>query len=244
VLVPGWAQWGWGQRERGAVLFGWYAGAMAVGAFAWGTPLGLAVLAFAFGTHAVSVVDAIRQSAFPALGRWAAWLTATGWLGGGVYAPALALASVLAWPGVRAGDGDGSRPEGYLVNCRAYREADPLQEDWVWYRPTPWAEPRLGRVVAGAGQDVEWIGGRLHVGNQPLVQDRAGRAWILGLPFRASRRPQALAFQVPEGHVLVNPEGGSADRRTPEELVIVGRRQIVGRAWAQYYPILDRRLLN
>src|SRR5262245_57243487 len=91
VLIPGCAQWAWGQRERGAVLFGSVAAAMAVSAFVWGTPLSLAVLAFAFGAHVTSVVDALRQAAFPALGRWAGWLTATGWLGGGVYLPALAL---------------------------------------------------------------------------------------------------------------------------------------------------------
>src|SRR5262245_14529831 len=71
ILVPGYAQWSWRQRERAAVLFGSFAMALIVATFCWGTRTGLAILAFAFGTHVVSVVDVVRQSAFPGFGRWA-----------------------------------------------------------------------------------------------------------------------------------------------------------------------------
>ena len=103
VLVPGYAQWSWRQRERGLVLFGSFAAALAVGGFAWGTRTGLAVLAFAFGTHVVSVVDVIRQSAFPGFGRWVPLFSASTGLGVAMYAPALALASLVAWPAYRGG---------------------------------------------------------------------------------------------------------------------------------------------
>src|SRR5262245_13218377 len=63
ILIPGYAQWRWNQRERALVLFGSFAAALVVGAFAWGTATGAAVLAFAFAAHVVSVVDVFRQSA-------------------------------------------------------------------------------------------------------------------------------------------------------------------------------------
>src|SRR5690349_21056919 len=85
VLIPGYAQWSWRQRERGAVLFGSFATALVVAAFAWGTWVGLVVLAFAFGTHVVSVVDVVRQGSFPGFGRWMPLVSASGGLAVGVY---------------------------------------------------------------------------------------------------------------------------------------------------------------
>src|SRR5262249_17491556 len=70
VLVPGYPQWSWRQRGRASVLLGSYAAALGVGLFCWGTPTGFVVLAFAYGTHVVSVTDVIRQQAFPGFGRW------------------------------------------------------------------------------------------------------------------------------------------------------------------------------
>jgi hypothetical protein len=210
------------------VLFGSYGSAAVSAAFTWGTPMGLGLLLFAFGVHVVSTVDALRQSAFPTMGKWAPWLTAALWLGCGVYAPLLATASVVAWPGVRGG----LTPEGYLVNCWAYCVREPGRGDWVWFHSSPWGDPRLGRVVAESGQDVEWAENRL------LVD---GGAVDLPAPSRSSWPPRAVSYKVPEGHVLINPEG---DQRATEGLVIVDRGQVVGRAWARYYPVLERRLLD
>ena len=44
ILVPGYAQWSWRQRERALVFFGSFAAALLVGLFAWGTRTGAAVL--------------------------------------------------------------------------------------------------------------------------------------------------------------------------------------------------------
>src|SRR5438094_698942 len=99
ALVPGYAQWSCGQRDRGVVRFGSFASALVASVFAWGTPLGLGLLAFAFGAHVASVVDALRQAAFPPMGRWAPWLATGGWLGVLIYGPLLASLSLLAWPG-------------------------------------------------------------------------------------------------------------------------------------------------
>ena len=86
-------------------------------------------------------------------------LSTSGGLGLGLYGPALALASLVAWPGM----GDGRARDGYLVNCRAYGKAPPEHGDWVWLRSSPWGEGRLGRIVAGPGQEVEWSDEQLRV---------------------------------------------------------------------------------
>ena len=228
ALLPGYAQWSWGQRERGLVLFGGFASASVSAAFAWGSPLGAVLLVFAFGTHLVSIVDALRQSTFPAAGRWAHWLTAGFWLGLTIYAPVLAVTSVVAWPGV----GVGSTADGYLVNCWAYLSREPERGEWVWFHSTPSGDPRLGRVVAGGGQDIQWAENRLRVD---------GGAVDLPAPSRSVWPPRLLSYKVPEGHVLINSEG---DRREVDGMVIVDRGQVVGRAWARYYPVLERRLLD
>jgi hypothetical protein len=53
-----------------------------------------------------------------------------------------------------------------------------------------------------------------------------------------------MAYRVPEGHVLVWPEGKPTRRRSPDGLVIVACDQIVGRAWARIYPLAERELLQ
>ena len=230
VLVPGAAQWSWGQRERGLVFFGSFTAGLATAAFAWGTPVGLTLLGFAFVTHVASTVDLIRQSAFPGPGRVASVVGPAGGLGLGLYAPVLAAASLVAWPGLREGSEDG-----YLVNCWAYRRAEPKRNELVWYRSKPGGAPRVGRVVAGRGQEVEWSGGELRIDGRP-DQDHGPVETLVG--------PQSLTYRVPEGHVLIRPEGrGDAARPPADGLTIVGRDQIIGRPWVRFYPLRDRRLL-
>src|SRR5262249_27631362 len=117
LLIPGWPQWSWGQRDRALVFFGWFATALGVGLFTWGTPWSVLSLAFAYVAHVASATDAIRQGAFPGFGRWVPTVSATTGLGLGCYLPALALGSVLAWPAPRA---EAPR-ERYLVNRWAYQ---------------------------------------------------------------------------------------------------------------------------
>lgn len=229
VLIPGPPQWVWGQRERGTVLLGSFAAGVIAAAFAWGTPAGLGLAGFAFLTHVVSALDVVRQSAFPGPGRWASLALAAGGLGAGVYAPLLTVASLVAWPGLR----DGS-PDGYLVNCWAYHRSEPRRDELVWYRPTPWGSPRVGRVVAGRGQEVAWVGGGLRVDGQPERPDA---------PSQTPGAPKALAYRVPEGHVLIRTEEEGSAPRATEGLTIVAREQIVGRAWLRFYPVRERRIL-
>ena len=89
------------------------------------------------------------------------------------------------------------------------------------------------RVVAVAGQEVEWTG-RV-AGRRPGVPAPG--------PPPDSAWPQACRFKVPADQVLVEPEEEEGSPASTGSLVLVAQDQIIGRAWAQYYPVWDRRLL-
>ena len=232
VLVPGVSQWGWGQRERGYVLFSSYIVSSAIALFAWGTASGLALLIFAYLIHVVSVSDALAQESFPPQSRTVRGLGVSLGLAICLYLPTLTLAMLFAWPGLRGG----SDVDGYLVNCWAYWRTEPQRDEWVCYRATPKGEPRVGRIVAVDGQNVEWLSESLHV-NSTRVDALEG-------PFRGNRLPKKMSYRMPEGHVLIHPQGRAADGAMAEGLVIVARDRIVGRAWARIYPIRERHLLT
>jgi hypothetical protein len=141
VLVPGYAQWRWRQRERALVLFGSFVASLGVGVFVWGTRASFLILLFAFGTHVVSVADVIRQSAFPGYGRLVPMVSASAGLGFGCYAPAAALAMVYAWPGF----GGERASDGYLINRGAYWSSPPATGETAWARlPTAAGRSRSG----------------------------------------------------------------------------------------------------
>ena len=226
--MPGYPQWRWRQRQRALVLSGSYATALGVGLFAWGTWWGGLILALAVATHVASAADAIRQGAFPGFGRWTPWVAAGFGLGLGGYGPALALAAGLAWP-------VWDRPDGYLVNRWAFRDAKPEAGAWVALASARGGAPVIGRVLATPGQAVEWAGGRLLVAGVP--QDWA--------PPRRARHPAAMTLEVPRDHLLVARE--AATPPGPAEpaggLVLVPHSRILGRAWARLYPVWSRRLM-
>lgn len=232
VLLPGVPQWLWGQRERGFVLFASYIASSAIALFAWGTVSGLALLIYAYLTHVVSISDALAQESFPPQSRRVRGIGVSIGLGLCIYVPILTLAMLFAWPGLRGG----SEADGYLVNRWSYRGAEPRSEEWVCYRATPESEPRVGRIVAVDGQNVEWLSESLHVNSR--------RVDALEGFFRGHRRPKKMSFRIPEGHVLIHPEGRAADGAMAEGLVIVARDRIIGRAWARIYPIRERHLLT
>lgn len=232
IIVPGHAQWAWGQRDRGVVLFGSFLAAVAVAVFGWGTPLGFVLLGFAYLTHVASVSDSLLQSAFPALGRKAAFAAASGGLAAGVYAPLILSAATFAWPSASSD----SLPERYLVNCLAYHRRDPRRNEWVWYRPSPSSEPRLGRITAAEGQEIRWSEDRLR------VDDRLTRT--LGATFRSASAPREMAFRVPAAHLLVDDPRAASNPSHSDGPMIVPREWVMGRAWAVLYPIRDRRLLD
>ena len=231
ILIPGYPQWSWHQRERALVLFGSYLVALGVGLFSWGTPVGLVVLAFAYGTHVASATDVIRQEAFPGFGRWAPMISTSGGLGLGLYGPALALASLVAWPGM----GDG------------------LAGTDTWSTAVPTARPRRNMVTgfgfgrrpgAKAGSGGSWPG-RVRRSNGRTSSSGSKASYCLPVVSWLPRQfPADLVLIVPGDHVLIAPVSSGSARTVPGTPVLVPCGEIVGRAWARYYPIRERQLLR
>ncbi len=229
IAVPGYPQWIWRQRERALVFSVTFVAALLVGLFAWGTRTGLAMLGLAFLVHVASVTDVIRQATFPGFARGVPTLSTSFGLGLSCYLPILLVASVVAWPGERRG----APGEGYLINRWAYRTEEPRVGDWVYYRSPRGRGYGLARVVAGPGQGVEWFDDRLRVGGFELD-------W---LPTATAQAPLDLALTVPQGQLLVAPLGSSAREHPSFGLLLLPRENVIGRAWAQSYPVWSRRLL-
>jgi hypothetical protein len=230
ILLPGCPHLVWGQRERGWALVGSFVGSLITGLWAWGTWLGWGLFAFAFITHITSVTDVLRQSSFPHYPSRTALVITSGGLGLFCYLPFLFILSLLAWPGFEP-YGTGS---GFLVNCWAYRASEPRQGQWIWMRLPPSEEPRAAQVVAVSGQEVEWTGRNWRV---------EGKEKYLHSPLRLTAWPQACRFKVPANQVLVEPEDDGVSTPPVGPLVLVSPDRIIGRAWAQFYPVWDRRLL-
>jgi hypothetical protein len=203
---------------------------MATAAFCWGTFLGSSLFGFAMLCHLFSVVDALRQWSFPVFPRRIA-LSAT-FVGMGVilYLPAMVLLWLCALPT----QADRLSGAGYLVNRLAYQQKEPSPGQWIWLRSAPSRTPLAGRIVAVAGQEVECIGRRWRVDGGEVQ---------LPYPGPPTDYPDGWRFRVPKDHVLVGTETRGAKTEVPSPLIIVARDQIVGRAWARYYPLWDRSLL-
>jgi hypothetical protein len=231
LLIPGYPQWSWNQKERAFVLFGSYLTAILVAVLTWGTGLGLGVLAFAFATHVFSAVDAIRQNAFPGFGRLIPTVTTSAGLGAVFYAPALVLASVYAWPISLE-----ERPrEGYLVNRWAYRQESPRPGETVWIGSRSGPRSKVARIVATSGQRLEWVARELRIDGQ-LFEEQ---------PFLEAEPLAEIKLTIPVGHLLVvfptDPRRGSG---VPGSWEIVEQSEVRGRAWARSYPFWERGLLR
>jgi hypothetical protein len=131
--------------------------------------------------------------------------------------------------------GVGLARDGYLVNCRAYGEASPEHGDWVWLRSSPWGDGRLGRIVAGPGQEVEWSDEQLYVDGEPRFP---GASWL------PRQFPADLVLIVPGNRALIAPVSFGPARTAPGTPLLVPCGEIVGRAWARYYPIGERQFLK
>jgi len=230
LLVPGWPQLSWEQRERAAVLMGSFILALLVGAWTWGTWVSSAFFGFAFLAQVTSTTDALRQSSFPAYSSRTSLVLVCASLGLLVYLPATLILSTLAWPGFA----EQETRTGYAVNRWAYRHATPRRGDWIWAPLHSHGTPRAAQIVATGGQEVEWTG-------------RSWRIDGLPCPLRGSLRltawPQTCRFHVPSDQLLVEPELHDASTSAIGPLVLVRSDAIVGRAWARLYPMWDRHLL-
>ena len=231
LLIPGWPQFSWGQRERGCVLLGSFVVALAAGILAWGTWLSWCFFAFGFLAHISTTTDAIRQGSFPVFPRRTAVPMIAGSLGVLLYLPILLALVATAWPGTAP---DRSRSV-YLVNCWAYRGHKPECGHWVWLHLPPGGGLHTARVVAVAGQEVEWTGNRWHVNGRdraprpaPLLRLAADLALQASRPTRSSVEPE-------------EEDGASAAGR-------IARPRLAGSdRWpgvGPYYPVWDRGIMT
>jgi len=230
LLVPGWPQLSWEQTERARILMGSFVLALLVGVWTWGTWVSWAFFVFALLCQVASTTDALRQSSFPAYSSRTSLILVCASLGLLVYLPAMLMLSTLAWPGF-------SEPEthkGYAVNRCAYRHATPRRGEWIWTPLHSHGKPLAAQIVATAGQEVEWNGRTWRIDGLPCP--------LKGSP-RLTAWPQNCRFHVPSDQVLVEPEIPDVSTSAIGPLVLVRADAIVGRAWAQLYPIWDRRLL-
>ncbi len=230
VLVPGWPHFRWGQVQRGRALLGSFVAAVLAALWTWGTWIGWGFLAYAFAVHVASACDVLRQGSFPVYPSRTALVFVTGSLALLFYLPALLVLSLVAWPGFQA---PGSNV-GFLVNRCAYQTALPAQGQWVWMRPPFVSEPRAALVLAVAGQEVEWTGQNWKINGEVRWLHSLGRLKIW---------PQTCRFTVPANQLLVEPEDDGVSTPPLWPVVLVSRNAVLGRAWAQFYPVLDRRLL-
>lgn len=232
VLVPGLPHWYWGQHDQALIFFLFHLAATSIGLFLWGTWLSLLMLAFAFGAHAVSAADAIKQAAFPKFGRMVPLWAATLGLGATCYAPVMILGSMFAWPvGV-----EHSPRHGYWVNRWAYRgEGSPRHGETVWLRGNPTWGHRLARVLAVQGERVRWAANQLHIDDRPAAMTSS----------QSDGPSHALVLTVPDDHVLVSfHDDLEAPFGDVTRWAIVAHAEVHGRAWAQSYPVWDRQILR
>jgi Signal peptidase, peptidase S26 len=231
MVIPGWPQFSWGQHQRGWVLVGSFAVALAVGLWTWGTWWGWGFFAFAFITQVTSATDVLRQGSFPIYSSRSALFFVSSALAIAFYFPTIVVLSEIARPGFEA-DGTGS---GFLVNCWAYHgDSKPHEGQWIWMKLPPLGQQWAGRVIAVSGQEVEWTGRQWSVdGHQCNVHPA----------LRPGARPQVCRFKVPSDQVLVEPDDEGASTPSLGPLVLVPPDGIIGRAWAHFYPVWDRHLL-
>jgi len=230
LLVPGWPQLSWKQRDRATVLMGSFITALAVATWTWGTWASWGFSVFVFLCQVSSATDALRQSSFPVYSRRTALVLVSLSIGFVLYMPVIVVLSTLAWPGFSE-PGTGT---GYAVNRWAYRNATPRVGDWIWTRLQSHGKPHAAQIVATGGQEVEWTGRNWRIDGLPC-------------PLKGSLRltawPQVCRFHVPSDQVLVEPEETEASTSAIGPLVLVPSDAIVGRAWARLYPMWDRHLL-
>jgi hypothetical protein len=147
-----------------------------------------------------------------------------------LYLPIFTGLTVVAWPGFEPAN----TGLGFLVNRFAYRAEGPSQGQWVWMYPSTPGGPRAALVVAISGQEVEWTGRSWKVDGKPRS---------LHSPGRVTSWPQACRFKVPPNKILVEPRDDGVSTVPIGPIVLVSPDRIIGRAWAQFYPVWDRHLL-
>ncbi len=230
LLLPGYAQWSWGQRTRGLVLAGTYAASLATALLLWGNISTWIFLTSAVTCQTLGWVDALKQNPFSGFTPTTVLTATGGGLSLATHAPMIGFLTLIAWPG------HGTDPAGssYLVNRLAYKDQVPSPGQWVWLEEVDSEPQHAARVVAVGGQEVEWTGNRWTVDGE-TVDIESSRVF--------AGYPQRWKFRVPSNHVLIDPEIQAKPGTISAPLIVVENGRIVGRAWARSTPFWERRLL-
>ena len=182
-------------------------------------------------THVASVTDVLRQGSFPVYPAKRALVFVAVSLGLVFYLPARHR------------------------RCRSWRGPDssrPTPASAFWSIATPTAARRPARA-SGSGCILPPPESRGPHGLWPSPAKRsngpgkAGRSTartdLLHSPGRLTSWPQACRFKIPPNQILVEPRDDGVSTVPIGPVVLVSPDRIIGRAWAQFYPVWDRRLL-
>ena len=194
VLIPGLTQLRWRQRDRGLVFLVSFVAALGTSLFCWGKPLGWALLGFAFVCHAAAMLDVLRQRSFPVFPPRIAASAMVVAMVLMVYLPLAAVLWLYALP-TRA---DGECGAGYLVNCLAYQEQEPLPGQWIWFR----APARIRASVPARS----WPSAGRRSNGRDIAGESTARISHALTQAHSPHYPEGWRFRVPEHHFLVGSE--------------------------------------
>jgi signal peptidase I len=255
LIVPGWAQLHQGQRALGLLfLCGWGAFLLLTLLF-YGSVPGSVFIGLAFSVHVSSCISILHRAGIDSRGFWVN--TAVVFLGLllCVYLPVGWLSSRLVSPVLIEDDyapffsGDVLlySPAGYW--WRAPRPGDVVvyRQRAVQYQlPAPLHTAvliregqRLDRILAVAGDNVEWKDGRLTVNGEASALQPLNPKVII----------PKMTFVVPAGHYLILPTvgpelPGGLNVRGWRELALVDAEGIVGRVLVRSYPLTRWRRIS
>ena len=251
ALVPGWPQLYVGMRVLGRVmLYAWVGLLLVWLLFCYGTVMGSVLLGLAFSAHAASVAGVLNRVLDPmsALRRIGYAVGVTVLVLGLIYLPAGRLLFAVADPVVMQMDqypfeqGDVG-----LVNRAALVGSEPRAGQVVLYTPAEYRTtvqhgmiiyggPRIDRILAGPGDRVRWVDGRLYVNGK-----------VSGLePLNRSVMPRQFEVSVPAEHYLIVPTTTPAVARPPDLLgmALIGRDRIAGVVWLQNLPLTKLKVIE
>ncbi|WZO97184.1 hypothetical protein EP7_004207 [Isosphaeraceae bacterium EP7] len=212
-------------RARSLLLGASAAVAVCIALMSWGRYLAWISIVYAFAAHVRLAVAAISRRPF--LGFNSRWLrfSLASFVIAMIYGPVLLAGATLAWPALEQGD----RSAIFLVNRRAYLGRSPEAGEVVWIESKSPQRFNMARVIAGKGQEVAWSPGRFAVD---------------GLPGPTSARLSGRGrFRVPENLLLICFEFSHPGKRFGDSILIESD-MVIGKAWAQSYPLGEMRLLR
>ena len=123
----------------------------------------------------------------------------------------------------------------------------------TWSTAVPTARPRQNMVIgfgfgrrpgAKAGSGGSWPGRVRRSNGRTSNSGSKASCGLPGVSWLPRQFPADLVLIVPGDHALIAPVSSGSARTVPGTPVLVPCGEILGRAWARYYPIRERQLLK